>query len=180
MPRLARPDRATLSPDALRVWDKIAGKRGDVRGPYAILMHTPDLAEKVSDLGARLRFRGHLPGKDRELAILATARSLSAPFEWVMHRSFAEREGVSAETIELVRTHGSLDRLTPRERLIVEIARSLCDSHSIPDELFHQAKGELEIEHLVELVTLVGFYVMIATVLLGFEVSLPEGASRPF
>jgi len=44
MTRIARPDKEDLSVGAQRVWDKIAGKRGDVRGPYAVLIHTPDLA----------------------------------------------------------------------------------------------------------------------------------------
>jgi 4-carboxymuconolactone decarboxylase len=178
--RLARMDRDTLPADAQKVWDKIAGRRGDVRGPYEILIHAPDLAEKVADLGERLRFRGDLPGKDRELAILATARRLGAAFEWVMHEPFAQREGVPSETIELVRSEGELDRLSARERVIVEVARSLCESHSIPDDLYEQAEEELGPAHLVELVTLVGFYIMIAVLLLGFKVDLPEGAAQPF
>lgn len=180
MTRLARLDRQTLSPEAQRVWDKIAGRRGDVRGPYAILMHTPDLAEKVAELGERLRFRGDLPGRDRELAILSVARRLGAAFEWVMHEPFAEREGVPPETIEVVRSEGTPDRLSARERVIVEVARSLCKSHSVPDDLYEKAKDELGTDHLVELVTLVGFYIMIAVLLLGFKVDLPEGAAQPF
>lgn len=180
MTRLVRSDRATLSSDAQRVWDKIAGKRGDVRGPYAILMHTPGLAEKVADLGERLRFRGNLPGEERELAILAAARSLGAAFEWVMHEPFARKEGLSSETIDLVRSRGSLDLLNSRDRVIVEVVQSLCASHSIPDELYGRARDQLGTAYLVELVTLVGFYMMIAVVLLGFRVDLPEGASEPF
>lgn len=173
-------DKADLSPDAQRVWDKIAGKRGDVRGPYEILMHSPELAEKVADLGERLRFRSSLPGKERELAILATGRFLGAAFEWVMHEPFARREGLSSETIERIRSLDSLDLLDPRERLIVDVAKSLCNSRSIPDDLYEQAKDRLGATYLVELVTLVSFYTMIALLLLGFTVDLPEGASQPF
>jgi 4-carboxymuconolactone decarboxylase len=180
MTRLARLDKAALSPDAQRVWDKIAGKRGDVRGPYEILMHTPELAEKVADLGERLRFRSNLPGKERELAILATGRFLGAAFEWVMHEPFARREGLSSETIERIRSLDSLDLLDARERLIVDVAKSLCDSRSIPDDLYERAKDQLGTTYLVELVTLVSFYTMIALLLLGFKAELPEGASHPF
>jgi len=180
MTRIARPDRADLSADAQMVWDKIAGKRGDVRGPYAVLIHTPDLAEKVADLGALLRFEGHLPGKERELAILATARTLGAAFEWVMHEPIAVKEGVSFETIELVRSLGSIDLLNPRERLIVQVVQSLCATLGVPDEMYQRAIKELGTPYVVELITLVGFYKMIALILIGFEVDLPEGASQPF
>jgi 4-carboxymuconolactone decarboxylase len=180
MARLTRPSKASLSAEAQTIWDMIAGPRGDVRGPYAILIRTPDLAEKVANLGGLLRFHGHIPGKERELAILATARALDAAFEWVMHEPQARREGLSSETIELIRSRGSLDGLAARERLIAEVVQSLCNSHSIPDSLYRLASEELGTEHLVELVTLVGFYHMIAFLLLGFECDLPEGTAKPF
>jgi 4-carboxymuconolactone decarboxylase len=180
MTRIARPDRAELSDDAQRVWDRIAGKRGDVRGPYAVLIHTPDLAEKVANLGALLRFEGNLPGKERELAILATARSLGASFEWVMHEPIARKEGLSHETIELVRSLGSIDLVNARERLIVEVAQSLCASRGLSEEMYQRATKEFGTPYLVELITLVGFYMMIAVILTGFDVDLPEGATKPF
>ncbi|MBI4962844.1 MAG: carboxymuconolactone decarboxylase family protein [Desulfomonile tiedjei] len=180
MTRLERPTKTSLSADAQRIWDKIVGPRGDVRGPYAVLMHTPDLAEKVADLGELLRFRGNLPGKERELAILTTARFLGAAFEWVMHEPFARKEGLSSETIEIIRSQASPGLLNPRERLIVEVAQSLCSSRSIPNDLYQRASEELGKAYLVELVTLVGFYGMIGCLLLSFQCDLPEGASEPF
>jgi 4-carboxymuconolactone decarboxylase len=180
MTRLVPLDKDTLFPDARTVWDKIAGKRGDVRGPYQILMHAPALAEKVADLGELLRFTSTLPGKERELAILATARALGAAFEWVMHEPFARREGVPPQTIEVIRSVGSLDALEPRERIIVELVRTLVDSRVIPDDVYARALAELGTTLLVELVTLVGFYMMIALLLSGFEVDLPDGAGQPF
>jgi 4-carboxymuconolactone decarboxylase len=180
MTRLAHLDRATLSADAQRVWDKISGRRGDVRGPYQILMHAPELAEKVAALGEFIRFTGNLPGKDRELAILATARFSGVAFEWVMHEPFARKEGVSCETVEMLRSLESLDIPDPRERLIVQVVKALRDSQALPDDLYERAKDELGASHLVELVAVVGFYKMIALVLTAFEVDLPNGAAQPF
>jgi len=97
-----------------------------------------------------------------------------------MHEPIARKEGVSPETIETIRSRGPVDRLNPREGLIVEIAQSLCATRGLPDDLYERATKELSAEYLVELVTLVGFYVMIATILTGFDVDLPEGAFRPF
>jgi len=46
MARLPDP-LSTLTPDAKRVYDKITAKRGQMKGgPYASLMHHPELAEK--------------------------------------------------------------------------------------------------------------------------------------
>src|SRR5262249_28369750 len=80
------------------------------------------------------------------------------------------------EAIEAVRANGPLDALTPRERLVVEVVRSLYRTRSLPGDLYARATAELETPQLVELVTLAGYYGMIAFVLLSFEVDLPAGA----
>ena len=72
------------------------------------------------------------------------------------------------------------DALTPRERLIVEVVRSLHRTRSLADDLYARATAELETPRLVELVTLAGYYGMIAFVLLAFEVDLPAGTEPPF
>jgi 4-carboxymuconolactone decarboxylase len=91
MARLSDPI-DTLTADARRVYDKIAARRGAIRGPFASLMHHPALAEKVGDLGEYLRFGSTLPGDVRELAILVTARAVSQPYEWVAHEKIARAE----------------------------------------------------------------------------------------
>ena len=50
MAKLADPI-DSLPPEAKRVYEKITVKRGNVRGPFASLMHNPELAERVGDLG---------------------------------------------------------------------------------------------------------------------------------
>src|SRR5882762_6881702 len=57
----------SLDPAAQKVYERIAAKRGKIRGPYVPLMHHPALAERVADLGEYLRFDSTLPGDLREL-----------------------------------------------------------------------------------------------------------------
>jgi 4-carboxymuconolactone decarboxylase len=95
-PTMARlPDLLdTLTPDARQVYEKIAARRGAVRGPFAPLMHHPALAERVGDLGEYLRFGSTLPGDVRELAILLTARAVGQAYEWTAHAPLARKEGL--------------------------------------------------------------------------------------
>src|SRR5581483_10104075 len=114
------------------------------------------------------------PGADRELAILAVAREMGSRYEWVGQEAIARREGTRPEAIEAVRDLASLEGLNEREWLVVEVARGLMRHHALSDELFAAAREALGQEALVELVALVGYYSMIAMVLVGFEVE-PEG-----
>lgn len=179
MSRAPQVTREQLDPTGQQVWDNITGTRGGVGGPYQVLMQVPPLADRIADLGTYLRFQGLLAGADRELAILAVAREIGSRFEWVGHEKIARQEGVRPEAIELLKAKGSLDGLTEREWLIVDVVLALLREHRIPDELFARARGALGQAQLVELVGLAGYYAMIAFVLVGFEFE-PPGGERPF
>jgi 4-carboxymuconolactone decarboxylase len=170
----------TLTPEAKRVYDKIAAKRGAIRGPFASLMHHPALAERAGDLGEFLRFGSTLPGDIRELAILITARSVNQAYEWVAHAKIARKEGLAEDVIERVRTRGDLGSLPPRYRRAARVIQHVLAYESIPQGLQDEVRTELGITGLLELVALPGHYRLIAGVLFAFDTPLPEGEPAPF
>jgi 4-carboxymuconolactone decarboxylase len=177
MARISEPTRDELSPDARAVLDHIAKTRGGLRGPYGVMLHHPPLAERVAAVGEQIRFRSLLSGADRELAVLAAAREADAPYEWAAHEPIARREGVRPEAIAVVRERLPTDGLTARETVLVDTVRALYRRHRLDDAEYAQAEAELGQPELVELVTLAGYYGMIAFVLNAFEVSLPPEAA---
>lgn len=180
MTRIPEPTREALSAEGKAVYDGIAQSRGALRGPYGVLLHHPALAERVAQLGEQLRFRSLLSGADRELAILAAGREHEAPYEWAAHEPIALREGTRAEAIAAIRENGPTTGLHPREALIVDTVRVLLREHRLTAAQFTRAEAELGRPGLLELVTLAGYYGMIAGILNAYEVDLPPGASPPF
>jgi 4-carboxymuconolactone decarboxylase len=170
---------ATLTPEGKRIADKIAGKRGGVRGPFAALLCHPALAERVGDLGEFLRFGGTLPGDVRE-AILITARSVSQPYEWIAHAKIARQEKLPDDVIERVRTRGDLASLPERYARPARVVQHALAYESIPADLQAAVQRELGLTGLLELVALAGQYRTIAGVLFAFDVPLPEGERSPF
>lgn len=170
----------SLDPAAQKVYDKIAAKRGKIRGPFAPLMHHPALAERVSDVGEYLRFGSTLPGDMRELAILITARHVAQPFEWVMHAPVATKEGLPADVIERIRARGDLASLPARYARAARVVQHVLARESVPQRLQDQIQQEVGVTGLIELVVLAGYYQTIASVLFAFDVPLPEGTASPF
>jgi len=58
--------------------------------------------------------------------------------------------------------------------------RMLLREHRLTDAQFARAEAELGRRALLELVTLAGYYGMIAGILNAYEVDLPAGATSPF
>ena len=139
-------------------------------------MHLPALADRLAALEDYFRFDAALPAVDRELVVLAAAREMGARYAWVRHEARGREVGTRVEAIETVRANGSLAKLAPRERLLVEIVRALLRERRIADDLFTRAVAELGRQQLIETVALTGHYGLVALVVNGFDVPPPEGS----
>jgi 4-carboxymuconolactone decarboxylase len=179
MPRLPRLPRDQCSPEQQHAFDVITRCRPGVGGPFIPLIRNPALAERVAELGEHLRFKGLLPGADRELAVLTLARELDSVLEWVAHEGIARREGVREEAIAVIHDQRETTGLAPREALVIDVARTLLRRHTLGDELYRRGEAAFGIAAWVELITLLGFYVMIGFLIHTFEIEPPAGVALP-
>jgi len=175
--RLPAVKRDDLSPENQQRWDRImAGRTSGGGGPYSALIHAPLLAEHLAVAENYYRKDAALAEADRELVILATAREFETHDPWTRHEIRGRQVGLREEAIETVRAHGSLEKLMPRERLLVEIVRSLLRQHRVSNEIFTLALAELGPQKFVELVALIGHYSTIGSVANAFDVRPPDGS----
>jgi len=136
-------------------------------------MYVPELAGRMAAAEDYLRMETELPGADRELVILATAREVGARYAWARHERRAAQDGTRPEAVEILRAHGSLDGLTSREQMLVDVVHTLIRTRALPDELYSRAEAELGRKQLVETVALIGHYNGIGFLLNAFEVPPP-------
>lgn len=175
--RLPAVKREELSPENQQRWDRImAGRTSGGGGPYSALIHAPLLADHLATAENYYRKDAALDEADRELVILATAREFEAHYPWTRHEIRGRQVGLREEAIETIRAHGSLEKLMPRERLFVEIVRSLVRQHRLSNEIFTMALAELGPQKFVELVALIGHYSTIGSVANAFDVRPPDGS----
>jgi 4-carboxymuconolactone decarboxylase len=179
MARLPDPT-SSLDPQAKKLYDAMAAKRGRIDGMYGAMFNHPALVEHVADLGSYLRFGATLPGEIRELAILIAARRLGVPYEWVKHVPPAEAAGLSAEVLEAIRQERDLGVFSPLYSKIAQAVAIVLAEQSLPADLQAALEKELGLKGVLELVILVGFYRMIAAFIRAFDVPLPADARQPF
>lgn len=179
MTRLSPVDSAAFDGDELRAYEQVGSLPQNPRGPTAIWSRSPLLARAAVEFGDYIRFSSTLRGDLRELAILVTARACNAQNEWYAHRPLAEREGVSAQVIADIaaRRHPELD--DPDAGAVYDVAVALNTQHDVDDAAWERAVSRLGERTMVELISTVGFYAMIAMLLNATRADLPEGAEAP-
>jgi 4-carboxymuconolactone decarboxylase len=84
-------NKAQLAAEHHYLYDHIAQSRGQVSGPYSILLHTPAVADRVDALSASLRADSLLAPQEFVLAALGVARAMDCLFVWSVHAPAARR-----------------------------------------------------------------------------------------
>ena len=165
-------------PEHLReAYDRVAGLRqGAVSGPYGVLLHSPELAERVAALGNYVRWNAAVTPRQTETAVLAAAREWDARLMWGSHVRLGREAGVPDSTIEVIGARGDLGTLEEDERAIVSYVRALLREHRVPQEAFDTLRAIVGDQGIVDLTGLVGYYGLVAAILNAFEVEPPEGS----
>ncbi len=170
------PQRALM--DAMRSGPR--GKTLTVRGPFAAWLHAPAFGDLAQQLGAHCRYKTTLPPRLSEFAILCTARLWRAQFEWYAHAPMAEKAGVSLKTIVALRA-GRVPKAAPKdERAIYDFIQELYKTKRVRDSTYAKVHAFLNDEGMVELVGILGYYVMISFTLNVFRMLPPDDAELAF
>ena len=181
---MAQPRFPKLATDAMSAEQRevaaliTAGPRGEVRGPFIALLHNPAIAKHLQSLGEQLRWKGKLPQKLVELAVLITARKWTCQHEWFIHSELARKAGLEGAIIDAIK-----DRKDPPakgdELLVYEFCRDAHVNGRVGDKAFVAVQERFGLDGAVELLVLSGYYTMMAMVLNTAGLPLPGDAKPP-
>ncbi len=153
--------------------------RKKVQGPFAVLLHAPDMGARVADMVQHLLGETRMPRKLKELAILCIARRHTAQYEWFVHENQARAAGLSDAMIEAIRGRETPPFSEPDEELIFAMVEEIVELRKLSDARFAAALKAFGEPATVELIGFIGFYIMIAVVLTSFDIEAPDGAPDP-
>ncbi len=172
--------RDQMAPESRKFFDVVAsGYGGKVKaGPWAVMLHSPDLASRVATTGDYVRFKTTLPKDVYELTVLTATRELDCQYAWTIHNRTARDSGVRPGAIEAIRSKKAPAGLTKDEALVVTYVQQLLRKHRVSEETFKAALKKFGLRGLVDLNVTVGHYGTLACVLNAFEVE-PENPDLP-
>ena len=178
MARLPELDETTLRPEQQPIYDEIKRIRGRVRGPFAIWLRNAELAECALKLQDMFASRTKLERRLVQLMILVAARVVNAQYAWFIHEPHALNHGISADIVTAIREQRRPIFTRDDERVVYDITLELNTTHRLSEASFNRGMDILGEQQMVELVSGVGFYSMVAMTLNAFDVSVP-GGGRP-
>ena len=127
------------------------------------MIKSPGIFAPHMQMGSAI-FRGALPPRVRELAVLRIGWLCRAPYEWGEHVDIAQRYGVSPEEVERI-THGSsAPGWSELDAAIVRGVEELIGDHAIGDATWAVLARHWDEAQLIEFPMMVGQYVATAFV----------------
>ena len=138
---------------------------------FKMQLYNPAIADGWLRLGTAVRFNSELDDATREMAICLVAKTTGAEYEWRAHRRIALEQGFSEQTLEDILNwrQGEFDT---RQRAVLALTEELTKSVQVQDATFNAANQHLSPRQMVELVTTVGYYNMVARFLVGLQIDL--------
>jgi 4-carboxymuconolactone decarboxylase len=171
-----------LAADALSEQQTLAlasfvAARGQPTGPWIALLRSPELMTRTRGLSDYLRFESVLPGWLREFVILMTARQWGQNYEWNAHYAIAIDEGLSPQIAQAVAEGRRPAGMVEEEEILYDLCMEMQRNHSVSDATYERAVARFGEQGVVETVSLMGYYTMIAMILNTSRAPLPAGAT---
>jgi 4-carboxymuconolactone decarboxylase len=154
----------------------VSGPRGELRGPFVPLIHSPALAAHVQKLGEYLRFGTRLPDDLLELAVLVTARRFGCPNIWHSHRALALKAGLAPTIVAAIAADRRPDSMSDDEAMVFDFAHELVGKLAVGDQVFDRVVARWDRATAMDLTGVCGYYTLLAMVLNTAQVPLPDGA----
>lgn len=172
--RLPQLTRADLDDEGKAIYDKIVGN-GPVptTGPVSMSLYSPKVALAFNELNGFLRYNGDLSERHTEVAICVAAWEIEQQYEYSAHEPAALRFGAPQAVIDTIKYNREPVGLSPEETLIIKLGRAIMRDHKVDSALYAQAEKTFGRTGIVELVTVMGDYVMVGMVMTAIDQHLP-------
>ncbi len=154
----------------------LEGQRGNMQGPYNVLLRSPELGQLAQAFGAHTRFNSSLPLQLNELAILLIARDWTAQFVWWAHRRIAEDAGLPVDLVQAISNQTPMPKNLPDDVVAVfEFCTELIQTRKVSDSAFAHVAKHFGERGVVDLMGTLSYYTLVCMSLNVDDYPLPDG-----
>jgi 4-carboxymuconolactone decarboxylase len=148
-------------------------------GPFNAWMRSPDLGNRLQNVGEYIRYRTSLPLRLNEFAILITAREWTSQYEWYAHYPLAMKAGLDARLSDELAFGVRPSAMRDDEAAVYDFCTQLHRTRKVDDATFDRALALFGEQGVVDLVGVSGYYTAVAMTLSVAQVMPPAGVPLP-
>jgi 4-carboxymuconolactone decarboxylase len=152
-----------------------SGPRGEVRGPFNVLLRSPELMSPLQKVGEYLRFRCQLDRRIAEMATLIAARHWTQVYEWNAHHPLALKAGLKPEIAQAIAEGRRPTGMAVDEEIVYDVLTEALQNKSVSDVTYDRGIRQFGEQNLVDVLAIGGYYAMLAMLLNVARTPLPEG-----
>ena len=173
IPLVTRDHIAESEKGAYDAFMESRGGRPNV-GPYSLIAHMPEMAQRLEALRTYIRAEESLPQKLQELVMISVAREMDCAFIWYAHAAAAKQAGVRDDIVDRIRGKQELPDLDPDEQTVVNFTRELLQNRKVSQATFDAASSRFGQRGVMTLTNLVACYAVLAYNMNTYELEAPE------
>ena len=161
-------------------FDRIIRTRGHVSGLFQVLLHTPDVADRMATVGAFFLYETVLPPALRTLVWLVTAREFDCKYAWLASVAHARTAGLPQTLIDAIRHGASVSAVTDEQATTIAFCRELMrGNHHVCDATYNAAVKHFGVPATIQIAATLGYFAMMCCVANAFELPPEADDSKP-
>jgi len=175
MARIPLVTRDQIAENEKRAYDAFMASRAGRPnvGPYTLLLHMPEMAQRLEALRTYLRAEASLPQKLQELVMISVAREMNCAFIWYAHAAAARQAGVRDDVVDSIREKRAPAGLAPEEQLVVDFTRELLQTRAVSRPIFEAATARFGQRGTMTLTNLIACYAVLAYNMNAYDLEAP-------
>ena len=175
MARIPLVTRDQIAPQETAAYDAFMQSRAGRPniGPYSLLLHMPEMAQRLEALRTNLREETSLPQKLQELVMISVAREMACAFIWYAHAAPARQAGLKDDVVDGIRERRPLTNLDGDEQTAVDFTRELLRNRKVSRPTFDAAMARFGQRGTMTLTNLIACYAVLAYNMNTYELEAP-------
>jgi 4-carboxymuconolactone decarboxylase len=160
-------------------WADASGFRGKTEdgkliGPFNPNLYSSGITPAWVQLVEAESKRTSLDQRVHEVVVLSIGAVWKSPYELYAHSAIARRAGIPELAIRALIAGKGSEQLLPKEQVAHRFARQLATEYRVDADLYREAESIFGRAGLVDMVYLIGIYLLTCALLNAFEIPAPE------
>ncbi len=169
-----------LKPADQHYLDRIIRTRGHLSELFQVLLHTPDVADRMATVGSFFLYETVLPPALRTLVWLVTAREFDSEYAWQGSVVHARAAGLPGALINALRRGETPANISGPQATAIAFCHELMrGNHHVCDTTYNEAVKHFGVPATIQMAATLGYFAMMSCVANAFELPPQADNGRP-